>query len=64
MVRFSFLRAVIPVAGVGNQFCPHTSTLPKMLLIVGGRPIMGIAVTVRGSYKRINSGDLSESEID
>lgn len=35
------MRAVIPVAGVGSRLRPHTYTLPKVLLNVGGKPIIG-----------------------
>jgi glucose-1-phosphate thymidylyltransferase len=37
----SFMRAIIPVAGVGSRLRPHTYTLPKVLLNVGGKPIVG-----------------------
>ncbi len=35
------MRALIPVAGVGTRLRPHTYTLPKVLLNVGGKPIVG-----------------------
>jgi glucose-1-phosphate thymidylyltransferase len=35
------MRAVIPVAGVGARLRPHTYTLPKVLLNVAGKPILG-----------------------
>lgn len=35
------LRAIIPVAGVGSRLRPHTYTLPKVLLNVAGKPILG-----------------------
>jgi len=35
------MRALIPVAGVGSRLRPHTYTLPKVLLNVGGKPIVG-----------------------
>jgi glucose-1-phosphate thymidylyltransferase len=35
------MRAIIPVAGVGSRLRPHTYTLPKVLLNVGGKPILG-----------------------
>jgi glucose-1-phosphate thymidylyltransferase len=35
------LKAIIPVAGVGSRLRPHTFTLPKVLLNVAGRPILG-----------------------
>jgi glucose-1-phosphate thymidylyltransferase len=35
------MRAIIPVAGVGSRLRPHTFTLPKVLLNVGGKPIIG-----------------------
>jgi len=35
------MRAVIPVAGLGSRLRPHTYTLPKVLLNVGGKPILG-----------------------
>lgn len=35
------LRAIIPVAGIGTRLRPHTYTLPKVLLNVAGKPILG-----------------------
>lgn len=35
------MRAIIPVAGVGTRLRPHTHSLPKVLLNVGGKPILG-----------------------
>jgi glucose-1-phosphate thymidylyltransferase len=35
------LVAVIPVAGAGTRLKPHTHTLPKALLAVAGKPILG-----------------------
>ncbi len=35
------MKAVIPVAGVGSRLRPHTYTLPKVLLNVAGKPIIG-----------------------
>lgn len=35
------MRAIIPVAGVGSRLKPHTHTTPKVLLNVGGKPILG-----------------------
>jgi len=35
------LRAIIPVAGVGSRLRPHTFTVPKVLLNVAGKPIIG-----------------------
>ncbi len=35
------MRAIIPVAGVGSRLKPHTHTLPKVLLNVGDKPILG-----------------------
>ncbi len=34
------MRAVIPVAGVGTRLRPHTYSMPKVLLNVGGKPIL------------------------
>jgi glucose-1-phosphate thymidylyltransferase len=34
------MRAIIPVAGVGSRLRPHTYTIPKVLLIVAGKPIL------------------------
>lgn len=34
------MRAVIPVAGFGTRLKPHTYSLPKVLLNVGGKPIL------------------------
>ncbi|MFA6978399.1 MAG: sugar phosphate nucleotidyltransferase [Ignavibacteriaceae bacterium] len=35
------MRAIIPVAGLGSRLKPHTHTIPKVLLNVGGKPILG-----------------------
>lgn len=35
------MRAVIPVAGIGTRLRPHTHTVPKVLLNVAGKPILG-----------------------
>src|SRR3954462_12567730 len=35
------MRAIIPVAGVGSRLRPHTFALPKVLLNVAGKPIIG-----------------------
>ncbi|MEE9226084.1 MAG: sugar phosphate nucleotidyltransferase [Bacteroidota bacterium] len=35
------MRAVVPVAGIGSRLRPHTYTLPKVLINVAGKPIIG-----------------------
>jgi glucose-1-phosphate thymidylyltransferase len=35
------MRAIIPVAGIGTRLRPHTFTVPKVLLNVAGKPIIG-----------------------
>ena len=35
------MRAIIPVAGAGSRLRPHTYTLPKVILNVAGKPIIG-----------------------
>jgi glucose-1-phosphate thymidylyltransferase len=35
------MRAIIPVAGIGSRLRPHTYSIPKVLLNVGGKPIIG-----------------------
>lgn len=35
------MRAVIPAAGFGTRLKPHTFSLPKVLLNVGGKPVLG-----------------------
>ena len=35
------MHAIIPVAGFGTRLRPHTFTLPKVLLSVAGKPILG-----------------------
>ncbi|MCX7984545.1 MAG: sugar phosphate nucleotidyltransferase [Bacteroidetes bacterium] len=35
------MRALIPVAGEGTRLRPHTYTVPKVLLNVAGKPILG-----------------------
>jgi UTP-glucose-1-phosphate uridylyltransferase len=39
--RDFFMRAIIPVAGVGSRLRPYTFTVPKVLLNVAGKPIIG-----------------------
>jgi len=34
------MKIIIPVAGAGTRLQPHTLTLPKVLLHVGGRPVL------------------------
>ncbi len=34
------IRAIIPVAGIGSRLKPHTYSTPKVLLNVGGKPII------------------------
>lgn len=35
------MKAIIPAAGIGSRLRPHTHTLPKALLHVAGKPIIG-----------------------
>lgn len=35
------MRAIIPVAGFGSRLRPHTFTVPKVMLNVAGKPIIG-----------------------
>ncbi|MGA2625105.1 MAG: sugar phosphate nucleotidyltransferase [Bacteroidota bacterium] len=35
------MHAIIPVAGIGSRLRPHTYTLPKVLINVAGKPIIG-----------------------
>ncbi|MFO7447103.1 MAG: sugar phosphate nucleotidyltransferase [Ignavibacteriaceae bacterium] len=35
------MRVVIPVAGIGSRLKPHTYSTPKVLINVGGKPILG-----------------------
>ncbi len=35
------MRAIIPVAGIGTRLRPHTHTIPKALVQVAGKPILG-----------------------
>jgi len=35
------MHAIIPVAGIGTRLRPHTHTLPKVLVNVAGKPILG-----------------------
>ena len=37
----SGMKAIIPAAGIGTRLRPHTLTIPKALLMVAGRPILG-----------------------
>ena len=35
------MRAILPLAGIGTRLRPHTHTLPKSLVPVAGKPILG-----------------------
>lgn len=35
------VKAIIPVAGIGTRLRPHTHTVPKSLIPVAGKPILG-----------------------
>ena len=35
------MKAIIPVAGIGKRLRPHTLNIPKALLNVAGKPILG-----------------------
>lgn len=35
------MKAIIPVAGIGTRLRPHTYVVPKVLLAVAGKPILG-----------------------
>lgn len=35
------MKAIIPVAGEGTRLRPHTHTMPKVLVQVAGKPILG-----------------------
>ncbi len=35
------MKTIIPVAGVGTRLRPHTHTVPKVLISVAGKPILG-----------------------
>lgn len=35
------MKAIIPVAGVGTRLRPHTYSIPKVLMTVAGKPIIG-----------------------
>lgn len=37
---FSYMKVVIPVAGMGSRLRPHTHTQPKPLIPVAGKPIL------------------------
>ena len=41
MRKFSDITAIIPAAGLGKRLRPHTFTLPKVLISVAGKPILG-----------------------
>lgn len=45
------MRAIIPVAGEGTRLRPHTYTLPKVLLNVAGKPMIGHILSELESHK-------------
>lgn len=49
------MKAIIPVAGVGKRLKPHTHTLPKVLITVAGKPILG---HILDELKKIKIKDL------
>ena len=48
--RRNYLRAIIPAAGFGTRLKPHTYSLPKVLLNVGGKPMIGHIIDKILSY--------------
>lgn len=40
-VNTDFMKAIIPVAGIGTRLRPHTHTQPKALIPIAGKPIVG-----------------------
>lgn len=44
------MRAIIPAAGFGTRLKPHTYSLPKVLLNVGGKPMIGHIIDKILSY--------------
>ena len=44
------MRAIIPAAGFGTRLKPHTYSLPKVLLNVGGKPMIGHIIDKIISY--------------
>ena len=49
------MNLIIPVAGEGTRLRPHTHTLPKSLLYVAGKPILG---HILDSFKKIKISKL------
>lgn len=45
------LKVVIPVAGVGTRLRPHTHTLPKVLVPVAGKPMLGHILDELSAYE-------------
>jgi UTP-glucose-1-phosphate uridylyltransferase len=41
------MKVIIPVAGAGTRLKPYTLTLPKVLLHVGGKPVLSPQVPPR-----------------
>ena len=41
---FTFMKAIIPVAGAGTKLRPHTYTQPKALIPLAGKTILSINV--------------------
>ena len=40
-LKGTLMKAIIPVAGIGTRLRPHTHTIPKALVPVAGKPIVG-----------------------
>lgn len=64
------MHAIIPVAGIGTRLRPHTYTVPKALLNVAGKPIVGhiLDVLIAGGVRRATlvvgyKGDMIEEYV-
>jgi NDP-sugar pyrophosphorylase family protein len=48
-------QAIIPAAGIGTRLKPHTHTIPKALIRVAGKPILGFILddVVRAGIRNV-----------
>ena len=49
------MKAIIPVAGIGSRLKPHTTTQPKSLIPVAGKPILGHILYQKADRETCNS---------
>jgi glucose-1-phosphate thymidylyltransferase len=54
-VGCEFLKAIIPVAGIGTRLKPLTNTIPKVLLNIAGKPMLAYLIDELVKVKKIDT---------